>query len=119
MGRLRIDAGDLEEYVGSRAKGEEVRTRTRSYRAAGAQQVVLDLANVGVVSSSFADEVVGKLAIELGELEYWSMSSAPSMAQSIAPWYTDTSTPSEVWLLAKKRFGQRTPDATNAAQLHE
>jgi anti-sigma regulatory factor (Ser/Thr protein kinase) len=66
----RIDAAELEEYVGSRAKGLEVRTRIHNYLAAGAQQVVLDLSSIGVVSSSFADEVVGKLAVQLGELEY-------------------------------------------------
>lgn len=69
-GHYRIDASELEEYVGSRAKGEEVRTRIKNYLADGAKQVVLDLSSIGVVSSSFADEVVGKLAVELGELEY-------------------------------------------------
>ncbi|MBA8815849.1 hypothetical protein FHX48_000901 [Microbacterium halimionae] len=66
----RIDAREIEEYVGSRSKGSEIRTRIRNYLNSGAQQVVIDLANIGVVSSSFADEVAGKLAAELGELEY-------------------------------------------------
>lgn len=66
----RIDAVELESKVGSRDSGAKVRTRIRNYLAAGAQQIVIDLANVGVVSSSFADEVAGKLAGELGELEY-------------------------------------------------
>lgn len=66
----RIDAVEIEDYVGSRAKGSEIRTRIRNYLNAGARQVVIDVSNVGVVSSSFADEVAGKLAAELGELEY-------------------------------------------------
>ncbi|MBT1636445.1 ATP-binding protein [Clavibacter michiganensis] len=69
-GHYRIDAAEIEKYVGSRTKGLEVRTRIINYLNAGATQVVIDVSNVGVVSSSFADEVAGKLALELGELEY-------------------------------------------------
>jgi hypothetical protein len=66
----RIDALELESQVGSRESGARVRTRIRNYLGAGARQIVIDLSNVGVVSSSFADEVAGKLAAELSELEY-------------------------------------------------
>lgn len=66
----RIPADEVELHVGSRAKGAELRTRIKNYLNAGARQIVIDLSNVGVISSSFADEVSGKLAVELGELEY-------------------------------------------------
>jgi hypothetical protein len=69
-GHLRVAVLDLEDSLGSRVKGEEVRTRMLNYLAADTRYLVLDFAGVGVVSSSFADEVLGKLALELGELEY-------------------------------------------------
>lgn len=69
-GHHRVAVMDLEESLGSRAKGSEVRMRLRNYLEAGAKFIVLDFAGVGVVSSSFADEVLGKLALELGELDF-------------------------------------------------
>ncbi|MBF4602757.1 STAS-like domain-containing protein [Curtobacterium sp. VKM Ac-2884] len=69
-GYHRIDAAELETMVGFRQQGTEVRTRIQNYLAAGAGQVVLDLTGIPLVSSSFADEVLGKLARELGETEF-------------------------------------------------
>lgn len=66
----RLDASELEALVGSRQHGSEVRTRIRNYVAAGANQIVLDLRGIPLVSSSFADEVMGKLALEMGELQF-------------------------------------------------
>ena len=61
---------EIEEALGSRAKGAEIRTRLQNYLAAGAEMIVMDFSGVGVISSSFADEVLGKLAVEMGELEF-------------------------------------------------
>jgi hypothetical protein len=69
-GYHRVAVLELEESLGSRSKGAEVRNRLTNYINAGAEFVVLDFAGVGVVSSSFADEVMGKMAVELGELEF-------------------------------------------------
>ena len=69
-GYYRVGVLEIEEALGSRAKGAEVRTRLQNYLAGGAEMIVLDFAGVGVISSSFADEVLGKLAVELGELEF-------------------------------------------------
>lgn len=69
-GYHRVAVLELEESLGSRAKGAEVRNRLSNYISAGAEFVVLDFAGVGVISSSFADEVLGKLAVDLGELEF-------------------------------------------------
>lgn len=70
-GIYRVFVSELEESLGSRKHGTEIRTRLENYlKAAGAQVIVLDFKGVGVVSSSFADEVLGKLAEGMGELEY-------------------------------------------------
>ena len=69
-GVYRVSVSELEESLGSRKHGAEIRTRLENYLNAGAQFVVLDFKGVGVVSSSFADEVLAKLASTMGELEY-------------------------------------------------
>jgi len=66
----RISVNDIEESLGSRKLGADIRTRLENYLKAGAQFVLLDFKNVGVVSSSFADEVIAKLAENMGELEF-------------------------------------------------
>jgi hypothetical protein len=69
-GYHRVAVMELEQALGSRAKGAEVRTRLVNYLSAGAEFIVMDFAGVGIVSSSFADEVLGKLAAEMGELQF-------------------------------------------------
>lgn len=66
----RVSVSEIEESLGSRKLGAEIRTRLENYLNAGAQFVVLDFKGVGVVSSSFADEVLAKLARGMGELEF-------------------------------------------------
>jgi len=66
----RISVNEIEESLGSRKLGTDIRTRLENYLAAGADFVLLDFKGVGVVSSSFADEVLAKLAVSMGELEY-------------------------------------------------
>jgi hypothetical protein len=65
----RVSVIELEESLGSRKLGADIRTRLENYLRAGAKFVVLDFKGVGVVSSSFADEVLAKLAMSMGELE--------------------------------------------------
>lgn len=69
-GVYRVSVSEIEESLGSRKLGSEIRTRLENYLSAGAQYVTLDFKGVGVVSSSFADEVLAKLASVMGELEF-------------------------------------------------
>ncbi len=69
-GVYRVSVSDIEESLGSRKLGADIRTRLENYLRAGAQLILLDFKGVGVVSSSFADEVLAKLASDMGELEF-------------------------------------------------
>lgn len=69
-GYHELDALDLEESIGSRNMGREVRMRIGNYLLAGAPQIVLNMKDLDTISSSFADEVLGRLAAELGEAEF-------------------------------------------------
>lgn len=67
-----ITTEEVERHIGSRGEGRELATRVRNALMAGAEYVLLDLTGVQIVSSSFADEVFGKLAEELGEANFKS-----------------------------------------------
>lgn len=69
-GYHRVAIKDLEDAVGSRGRGAEVRTRLENHVLAANSYVVLDFSGIGVISSSFADEVLGKLALSMGLAEF-------------------------------------------------
>lgn len=69
-GYYELNAAELEESIGSRKHGREIRNRITNYLLAGAPQIVLNMNQLDTISSSFADEVLGRLAAELGEDEY-------------------------------------------------
>lgn len=57
--------------VGTRAAGAEVRTQLQNLiQAAGVRVVVIDWDGVPAIASSFADEAVGKLFVELGPMRF-------------------------------------------------
>ena len=59
-----------KQQLGSRAGGKFVHTllknMLREVEKGNAKHVVIDFADIGVISSSFADEVFGRLYVELG-----------------------------------------------------
>lgn len=71
-GYYELDAAELESSIGSRKEGSEIRTRILNYLSAGVPQIVLNMTHLETISSSFADEVLGMLAVQLGETEYAS-----------------------------------------------
>lgn len=62
----RVKIRDLGPDIATRGSAAKTRTRLVNYLNAGAPYLVLDFQGVNLVSSSFADEVLGKLAVELG-----------------------------------------------------
>lgn len=59
--------------VGSRVAGAPVRTKLDNLiRISGGKQITVDFSGVPLISSSFADEVFGKLFVSLGALEFSS-----------------------------------------------
>lgn len=69
-GYYQLNAREFEEYLGSRNEGAKVRNRIINYLSLGAPQIVITYKSVGVISSSFADEVHGKLAAQMGIENY-------------------------------------------------
>jgi STAS-like domain of unknown function (DUF4325) len=69
-GEHRVKVSEFEEGLGTRRSAEQARIRLQNYLSEGAPRIVLDFEGVNVVSSSFADEVLGKLALQMGLVQF-------------------------------------------------
>jgi len=70
---LETDFGDLlyvlkekAEGTGTRQSGERVRNEISNLIRDTQKKIIIDFSEIAVISSSFADELIGKLVIELG-----------------------------------------------------
>jgi len=68
---------------GSRASGLGVRTKLLNLRNMTAGKVQVDLSNIHVISSSYADEVFGKLFVELGPIDFSNSFELRSMDRTV------------------------------------
>jgi hypothetical protein len=70
-GELTIRLADEAAGLGSRASGGEIRNKvTTMLRMQAGASVILDWSGVPTTSSSFADELVGRLFTELGPITF-------------------------------------------------
>jgi len=74
---------DKKSGYGTRKAGERVRNEVVNLTKESGQIVDLDFKGVGVVSSSFADELVGKLFLYLGPLKFNQLIRMTNMNSSI------------------------------------
>lgn len=66
-GAVRVLLRNMKVGAGTRQSGELLRTYTRNLLNETDSHVIIDFDGVGIVSSSFADEYIAKLYIQLGE----------------------------------------------------
>lgn len=66
-GALRVNLKDMRFGAGTRQSGNFTRAYVTNLMTQSAAPIVLDFHGVGIVSSSFADELVAKLRSQLGE----------------------------------------------------
>ncbi|MFF9776662.1 STAS-like domain-containing protein [Streptomyces sp. NPDC013978] len=79
---LRV--ADFEEGLGTRRSAEQIRNRLVNLLSSGAPRLTLDFSGVYVVSSSFADEVLGKLALEMGIVAFMSHFDLRGMTPTVS-----------------------------------
>jgi hypothetical protein len=65
-GNIVINLHNKESGVGTRKSGEKTRNELINLYKQSNKTITLDFANINIISSSFADELIGKLVIELG-----------------------------------------------------
>jgi hypothetical protein len=86
-GALMFRLVDEARSWGSRIAGSPVRVKLKNLiDMSRAQRIDIDFSGVPLISSSFADEVFGKLFVELGPTAFMSklrLSNAPAVVQSL------------------------------------
>lgn len=70
QGRHEVLVAEFEEGLGTRKSAEQVRTRLQNILSEGVSRLSISFEGVNIVSSSFADEVLGKLALSMGLIEF-------------------------------------------------
>lgn len=69
-GDILYDVISISEGTGTRPAGRKVRNFILNVLTVSNQKIVLDFSNVSIVTSSFADEFIGKLIAKIGFVEY-------------------------------------------------
>ena len=67
---IEIKYDEIMRSSGSRQLSRELRTKVENLIEAGADYVVFNMKNINMISSSFADELFGKLALAMGIDKY-------------------------------------------------
>ena len=79
--RLKDQAGG----TGTRQSGERIRHEILNMAKESSYRIVIDFKEISVVSSSFADELIGKLVVELGFTGFTQRIQLTGMNDFIAP----------------------------------
>jgi hypothetical protein len=66
IGNIIIALHDIESGVGTRKSGERIRNELINIYKQSSKNITLDFENINIISSSFADELMGKLVTEFG-----------------------------------------------------
>lgn len=82
-GNHYVKVSELEEGVGARSGAEKVRIRLENFVKQGAFPLTLDFRGINIVSSSFADEVLGKLALRMGLMDFMTAFRLVNMTPTV------------------------------------
>lgn len=83
---IQISIADEKVGTGTRSAGETIRNKVLNILKQSNKKVILDFTNVSVVSSSFADELIGKLVVKVGFSKfgtYFSLQGLSKFCQQI------------------------------------
>ncbi len=65
-GNIVYDLKSKESGLGTRKSGEKIRNELINFYKQSNETITLDFSNINIISSSFADELIGKLVTEFG-----------------------------------------------------
>ena len=69
--------------TGTRQSGERIRNEILNIYQSAKKPVILDFSGVGIIASSFADELIGKLVQELGLFQFQAVFPMKNMNSTI------------------------------------
>lgn len=82
-GALTVKAAEISPTFGSRQSGLEARRYIKNLLGTKVGAIEIDFAGVSVISSSYADEVFGKLFVELGPIAFMRMIKIVNSVETI------------------------------------
>ena len=82
-GNFNIVLHDKESGVGTRTSGEKIRNELINIYKQSSKNITLDFANINIISSSFADELIGKLVTEFGFYGFNNIFKMKNMSTSV------------------------------------
>jgi hypothetical protein len=82
-GEHRLLVSEFEEGLGTRRSAEQIRVKLLNFLSDGVPRLVLDFAGINVISSSFADEVLGKLALQMGFVQFVNRFRLDNMSDTV------------------------------------
>lgn len=74
---------DSELGVGTRESGALLRTEIKNIVKKSRKPIIIDFEGIGMISSSFADEFLGKLIVELGFFQYQQVFTLVNMNETV------------------------------------
>lgn len=83
VGNIIIDLHSKESGVGTRKSGEKIRNELINIYKQSSKNITIDFANINIVSSSFADELMGKLVTEFGFYGFNNIFKLKNMNSSV------------------------------------
>ncbi|MCF8380091.1 MAG: DUF4325 domain-containing protein [Bacteroidales bacterium] len=81
--RIVFKLSESELGVGTRESGELLRTEVKNIVRKSGKPIIIDFGNIGMISSSFADEFLGKLIVELGFFQYQKIFTLVNMNETV------------------------------------
>ena len=82
-GNIIIDLQNRESGLGTRQSGEKIRNELINVYKQSNKSITLDFSNVNIISSSFADELIGKLVTEFGFYGFNNIIKLRNMGPSV------------------------------------
>lgn len=82
-GRIIFKIADVSSGTGTRESAIAIRNELMNIFRDSNKPIIVDFQNIGLVSSSFADELVGKLIVELGFFQYQAIFTLINMNSTI------------------------------------
>jgi len=83
VGDIIIDLHSKESGVGTRKSGEKIRNELVNIYKQSSKNILLDFGNINIISSSFADELIGKLVTEFGFYGFNNIFKLKNMSSSV------------------------------------
>lgn len=81
--RIIFKVADATSGTGTRQSGLKIKTEVINLYKKTKKPVIIDFAEIGIISSSFADEFIGKMVVELGFFQFQKIFTLTNMNNTI------------------------------------